>query len=189
VTRLDPEKNPLLLLDVLALLRERNPAWRLAVAGDGPLWGDMQRRIAELGLDEHVEMLGEIPNGPVLWELYRESHVFLHVSFTEGLPQVLCEAQAAGLPIVATAVGGVSAALRHGATGILIPPANALAATEALDRIACDEVLRQGLIMASIDNAKHETLEAQLDRICRFFYAAVPAPAAGVPTASPLAAA
>jgi glycosyltransferase involved in cell wall biosynthesis len=172
VSRLDKEKNPLLLLDVLAGLRETGD-WRMVVAGDGPLRPQMEQRVAELGLGEHVELPGEVANGPALWQLYRESHLFLHVSFTEGLPQVLLEAQAAGLPIVGTAVGGVPEALGGGATGLLIPPSDARAAIDAVLRIAADEELRRRLVAAAIAHAEQETLEAQLDRLAAFFRDAI----------------
>ena len=69
-----------------------------------------------------------------LLDLYRNSHAFLHVSLTEGFPQVLVEAFASGLPAVATAVGGVAAAA--GDAALLIEPQDAAAAAEALERIA-----------------------------------------------------
>jgi glycosyltransferase involved in cell wall biosynthesis len=169
VSRLDPEKNPLLLLDVLRELRGDDPRWRMVVAGDGPLRGAMERRIAELGLDGAVALPGEVPNGPELWDLYRRSQAFLHVSFTEGLPQVLFEAQAAGIPVVATAVGGVAEALGDGSRGLLIPPDDAGAAVAALRRLADDEGTRRQLVTAAHENATHETLEAQLDRLAASF--------------------
>jgi glycosyltransferase involved in cell wall biosynthesis len=169
VSRLDPEKNPLLLLDVISALRERDPRWRLTIAGDGPLRPQMEARAAALGLNGAVELRGDVPNGPALWELYRRSHAFLHVSFTEGLPQVLFEAQAAGVPIVATAVGGVPEALAGGTTGLLIEPDDAAAAVEALERIRADHELRRRLITAGHANASRETLEAQLERLVDFF--------------------
>jgi glycosyltransferase involved in cell wall biosynthesis len=169
VSRLDAEKNPLLLLDVISGLRRRDERWRLVVAGHGPLREQMELRIAELGLDGAVELPGEVPNGPELWGLYRRSQVFLHVSFTEGLPQVLFEAQAAGIPIVATAVGGVPEALAGGDAGLLIPPADPEAAIAALERVAADEELRRRLVTAAHENVGRETLEAQLDRLAAFF--------------------
>jgi len=175
VGRLDPEKNPLLLVDVIAELRARDPRWRLVVAGDGPSRPEMERRAAERGIEGAVDFLGEVPNGPALWELYRQSNVFLHVSLTEGLPQVLFEAQAAGLPIVATAVGGVPAALGHGATGLLVPPRDVPAAIAATERLAADVRLRQQLVAAGLENARQETLEAQLDRVAAFLRRSVPA--------------
>lgn len=122
VGRLDPEKNPTLLPDILARLRARDARWRLAIVGDGPMREAVERRASELGVSDAVELLGYVPNGPELWEQYRRSHAFLHVSLTEGLPQVLWEAQGSGVPVVATDVGGVRAALDDGAGGLLVPP-------------------------------------------------------------------
>jgi glycosyltransferase involved in cell wall biosynthesis len=173
VGRLDREKNPLLLLDILAGLRAEDPCWRMVIAGDGPMREQMQLRIAELGLDDAVTMLGEVPNGPELWELYRRSQIFLHVSFTEGLPQVLLEAQAAGVPVVGTDVGGVAEALGDGTYGLLIPPADAAAAIEAVQRIAGDADLRRRLVSAALQHAAQETLEMQLDRLADFLQDAV----------------
>ncbi len=167
VGRLDPEKNPLLLPEILAELRTTGD-WRFRVAGEGPLAGAVAERAREIGVADSLELLGYVPNGPQLFELYRSSHAFLHVSLTEGLPQVLFEAQAGGVPIVATDVGGVSAALRGGETGLLVPPRDAGAAAAALERLRDDE-LRERLIRAGLENAKRETLEAQLSRVLSFF--------------------
>jgi glycosyltransferase involved in cell wall biosynthesis len=115
-----------------------------------------------------VQLLGEVTNGPELWALYRASTVFLHVSLTEGLPQVLFEAQAAGLPIVATAVGGVPAALHEGRTGLLVAPGDAAACANALERLAGDGALREQLIDAGLRAVEQNTLEAQLERVATF---------------------
>ncbi|MEA2244360.1 MAG: hypothetical protein QOD24_3916 [Solirubrobacteraceae bacterium] len=168
VGRLDAEKNPLLLADVIARLRARDPRWRLVVAGDGPLRGALEQRLRTLGVERSVQLLGEVTNGPELWALYRASTVFLHVSLTEGLPQVLFEAQAAGLPIVATAVGGVPAALHEGRTGLLVAPGDAAACANALERLAGDVALREQLIDAGLRAVEQNTLEAQLERVATF---------------------
>ena len=168
VGRLDPEKNPMLLLDIAAGLRAREPAWKLLIAGDGPLRRRIDEEISRRGLGDCVEMLGEIPNGPELWSLYRRSHVFLHVSLTEGLPQVLFEAQAAGLPVVATAVGGVPGALRQGATGLLVDAQDSEAAIAALERLRLDRGRREELVGAGLAAVSSETLEDQLDRVAAF---------------------
>jgi glycosyltransferase involved in cell wall biosynthesis len=172
VGRLDAEKNPLLLADVIAQLRARDPRWRLVVAGDGPLRTALEQRLRALGVEGSVQLLGEVANGPDLWSLYRASTVFLHVSLTEGLPQVLFEAQAAGLPIVATAVGGVPAALHGGRTGLLVRPGDAAACASALERLAGDGALRERLIDEGLRAVEHDTLEAQLERLATFFEAA-----------------
>jgi glycosyltransferase involved in cell wall biosynthesis len=174
VGRLDPEKNPTLLLEVLEGLLRRDERWRLTIVGDGPLRGELEAGIADRGLAERASLLGEVPNGPTLWDLYRKSHAFLHVSLTEGLPQVLFEAQAAGVPIVATAVGGVRAAVADGEAAVLIPPNDAAAGVEALERLRTDETLRRRLVTAGNLNAASESMEAQLDRLVDFFGRALP---------------
>jgi glycosyltransferase involved in cell wall biosynthesis len=166
VGRLDPEKNPLLLADVAVRLRRRDPRWRFVVVGDGPLQPALARRVDDLGLGEAVELRGYVPNGPDLWREYRLSHAFVHVSLTEGLPQVLFEAQAAGLPIVATAVGGVARQL--GAAALLVPPHDPDAIVDALERIARDPEVRRRLVVRGLDAARTATMEVQLDRVARF---------------------
>jgi glycosyltransferase involved in cell wall biosynthesis len=170
VGRLDAEKNPMLLPDILKGLLARYGGWRLVVAGDGPLRQTLGTRAAALGLGTAFELLGYVPYGPPLTAEYRRSHGFLHVSLTEGVPQVLFEAQAAGLPIVATAVGGVPTALRDGALGLLVPPGDPGAAVDALERVRRDERLREALVRAAVENVRSETLEAHLDRVSAFLH-------------------
>jgi len=84
---------------------------KLTVCGDGPLEGELASRVADRGLRSRARLLGHVPMGEELMRLYRESDLFLHVSWTEGVPQVLLESFAAALPVVATAVGGVPEAV------------------------------------------------------------------------------
>jgi glycosyltransferase involved in cell wall biosynthesis len=166
VGRLDAEKNPLLLADIAALLGRDGRRWRLLVCGDGPMREQLQDRLSELGLQDCVELLGYVPIDGGLLDLYRTSHAFLHVSWTEGFPQVLVEAFASGLPTVATAVGGVPAAATGAA--ILIEPDDANAAVEALEAIAGDEQLRERLIEAGLERARGGTLETASARLAAF---------------------
>lgn len=166
VGRLDAEKNPLLLADIMAELQAGERRWRLLVCGDGPLREQLQARLSELGLLDSVELLGYVPIDNGLLDLYRSSHAFLHVSWTEGFPQVLVEAFATGLPTVATAVGGVPAAASGAA--VLIEPGDAIAAAGALQRIASDARLREELIEAGLERAHAGTLEAASKRLAQF---------------------
>jgi len=166
VGRIDTEKNPLLLAEILARLLAGGRSWRLVICGDGPLRGALEDRLAELDLLDHVELPGYMPIDGGLLDLYRRSHAFLHVSWTEGFPQVLIEAFASCLPAVATAVGGVSAAADGAA--LLVPPGNAAAAADALERIVTDVQLRNRLIDAGSERARDGTLEAASGRVVRF---------------------
>jgi glycosyltransferase involved in cell wall biosynthesis len=166
VGRLEEEKNPLLLADVLAELRDDGDRWRLAVCGEGSMQAALESRLRELGVADRAEVLGYVPFGPRLLELYRQSHALLHVSWTEGLPQVLVEAFAAGLPVVATDVGGVAAAV--GGVVRLIPPGDPAAAADELRRVAADGPLREALIRAGHEYAAERTASAEVRRVARF---------------------
>jgi glycosyltransferase involved in cell wall biosynthesis len=165
VGRIDAEKNPLLLADVIALLRERDPRWRLVVCGEGDMAGLLEARVAELGLGDACELRGYVPLDGGLLDLYRQSHAFLHVSRTEGLPQVLIEAYASGLPTVATAVGGVRAL---GDCSLLVPPDDAPAAAAAISALIDDPQLRQGLIASGLRRVTGLTQESQAAAVARF---------------------
>jgi glycosyltransferase involved in cell wall biosynthesis len=167
VGRLETEKNPLLLADVLARLREQDPRFRLLVCGEGPMEGDLRKRLEELGVADHADLLGYVPITDGLLDVYRSSHAFLHVSWTEGLPQTLFEAFAAGLPVVATAVGGVPAAV--GQAALLVEPGDAHAPAEQLKRLADDPALRGHLIESGVERVRSHTLEAESGRVLAFF--------------------
>jgi glycosyltransferase involved in cell wall biosynthesis len=166
VGRLDTEKNPLLLAEIMARLRSSERRWRLLVCGEGPMGPQLHARLAELDLLDRVDLLGYVPVDGGLLDLYRTSHAFLHVSWTEGFPQVLVEAFACGLPTVATAVGGVPAAADGAA--LLVEPDDAAGAQDALERIAGDAELRRQLIEAGLARAREGTLEAASERLAEF---------------------
>jgi glycosyltransferase involved in cell wall biosynthesis len=166
VGRLEREKNPLLLADALAAVRQRSPRWRLVVCGDGPMAGDLEQRLAALRLLSEAELRGYVAHGDGLGDEYRAAHAFLHISWTEGLPQVLFEAFAAALPVVATDVGGVAAAV--GDAALLIPPGDAEAAADALDRLAEDPQLRRQLVERGLALAGRHTLDAEAERLAAF---------------------
>jgi glycosyltransferase involved in cell wall biosynthesis len=166
VGRLETEKNPLLLADVLALLQDEDRRWRLAICGEGAMEAELASRLSELGVADRAELLGYVSFGEALTRLYRDSHALLHVSWTEGLPQVLLEAFAAGLPVVATDVGGIGEAV--GEAALLIAPGDAQAAANALGRIADDESERRRLIEAGLDYAARHTVESETASVARF---------------------
>lgn len=166
VGRLDPEKNPLLLADILARLRQDDPRWKLVVCGDGPLLEDLGRRLGELGVSEHADLRGYVTVQDGLLDVYRSSHAFLHVSWTEGLPQIMFEAFAAGLPVVGTAVGGVPQGV--GDAALLIPPGDAEAAARALERLVSNPATREELIRKGLTRAHAHTTESECRRLADF---------------------
>lgn len=164
VGRLETEKNPLLLADVLARLVEGGRRrWRLVVCGEGAMRPELEARLRELGVAEHADLIGYVPLDAGLFDVYRGSHAFLHVSWTEGLPQVLLEAFAARLPMVATAVGGVPA-IAEGAA-LLVPPGDADAAARALEELSDSAELRASLVEEGVRRVLERTREAELRRL------------------------
>jgi len=180
VGRIDREKNPLLLADTVALLRVEDPRWHLVVCGEGPMTPALERRIETLGLADHVQLRGYVPVHGGLLDLYRASHAFLHVSLTEGMPQVLIEAFASGVPVVATAVGGVAEAA--GDAALLVAPDDAPAAAAAVLSTGRDPELRRRLVAAGLERARRHTLEAEVARVARFIAGAGGDPAPSGPT-------
>jgi glycosyltransferase involved in cell wall biosynthesis len=166
VGRLDPEKNPLLLADVLALARRFDPRWRLEVCGDGTETEALSRRAAELGVENALVLHGYVPIDAGLWDYYRRAHALLHISMTEGVPQVILEAFAARLPVVATDVGGVGELVAG--RGLLAPPSDPEAMAAALARIVRDPELRSELVSAAAAEAAAHTLSEECSRLAGF---------------------
>jgi glycosyltransferase involved in cell wall biosynthesis len=172
VGRLEEEKNPLLLADVLAALSATGRRWRLVVCGEGALEGALRARLDELGQADRAELRGYVPFGAELLALYRQSHVLLHTSWTEGFPAVLPEAFAAGLPIVAADVGGIAGAV--GEAVLLVPPGDATAAAAAVESVVRDPATRQQLVRNGNAYVAAHTLEAETARLAAFLRATRP---------------
>jgi len=166
VGRLEEEKNPLLLAHALKILSANGQRWKLSVCGEGPMADDLEAELERLGLEERAELRGYVAQGEGLGQAYRDSHAFLHVSWTEGLPQVLLEAFAAGLPTVATDVGGIRQAV--GDAVLLVPPGDPAAAAAALDEIAASPELRARLVGAGHEYVTARTLTRESMRVADF---------------------
>jgi len=169
VSRLEPEKNPLLLVQALARLEERRPGrYRLMWAGRGALEQKVKARAETLGVATQLELEGYVPFGPALLQLYRRAHIFVHVSLTEGVPQVLFEALASGVPVVATDVGGVRASLSGGDAGLLVPPGDIEALADAVVLLSDDAGMRARLVAEGLRIAKSTTIEQEAARVAAF---------------------
>jgi glycosyltransferase involved in cell wall biosynthesis len=169
VGRIDREKNPMLVPELLDELERRAPGrFRLTWVGEGPLATPLAEEIARRGLGDRLTLPGYVPFGRELIERYRSAHAFVHVALTEGVPQVLFEAMGSGLPIVATDVGGVAAALESGEAGLLVPPGDAGALSAAILRLAEDPALRERLSSRALELAGRETIESESARVAAF---------------------
>jgi glycosyltransferase involved in cell wall biosynthesis len=140
VARLAPQKGHATLLEAAPLVLERHPDVRFVIAGDGELLGELERQAARLG--DRVELLGERDDVP---DLLASFEVFAFPSQFEGLCLAVIEAQAAGVPVVATPVGGIVENVADGQTGLLVPPREAHALADAIVRLLDDPVLARSL--------------------------------------------
>jgi glycosyltransferase involved in cell wall biosynthesis len=140
VGRLKAPKDFLTLIRALAALP--NHAFEAMIVGDGPERDAVEAEIRRLELQGPVRLAGERSDVP---ELLAESDVFVLSSRSEGLPVSVLEAMAAELPVVATDVGGLAELVVDGETGILVPPGDEAALTEALGRLVEDRDLRRRL--------------------------------------------
>jgi len=132
VGRLASQKRPDLAVRALERVRERFPEAKLDLAAHGPLEAETAKLVSELGLDDHVRLLTRDADVAVLLS---EAACFLLTSDYEGLPYTVLEAMAAGVPVVATRVGGVPEQVVDGETGFLFEPGDPSAAAAAVERI------------------------------------------------------
>ncbi len=144
VGRLVPEKGQHLLLRATAALVQRGFQLRLTLAGDGTDRRALQTEAVELGLTEVVTFTGATPHAKAL-QLCAQADIFVLASFAEGIPVALMEAMAIGVPCVSTFVAGIPELIRDGQDGLLVPPANLHALTDALATLARNATLRQTL--------------------------------------------
>jgi glycosyltransferase involved in cell wall biosynthesis len=140
VGRLRAPKDFLTLVRAIAALEPGSA--RLRIAGDGPDRAAVEAEVDRLGLGGAVELLGTRNDVPAL---LAGADVFVLASDSEGLPMSVLEAMAAGLPVVASAVGGVPELVRDGETGFLVPPRDSAALAGALERTVSDPALRDRL--------------------------------------------
>lgn len=116
--------------------------FRLRVLGDGPDRAEVVAEIEQLGLRDRVELAGEVDDVP---RHLAAADAFVLSSRSEGMPMSILEAMAAGLPVVATRVGGIAELVADGETGLLVPAGDAAALAAALQRLVDDEALRKAL--------------------------------------------
>ena len=130
VGNLYPVKGHRYLIEALGLLRDRHPRAHVAIVGRGELHEPLETLARSLGVEHRVHLLGFRPDvGSVL----AAADLFAMPSLSEGLPLALLEAMRAGLPIVASDVGGVRTALANGDAGLIVSPGDARDLATALD--------------------------------------------------------
>jgi glycosyltransferase involved in cell wall biosynthesis len=142
VARLASQKEHGTLLRAIALVRRRHADTRLVLVGDGELRRDLELLAGDLGLGDAVLFAGERDDVP---DILASCDVFAHPASFEGFCLAVVEAQAAGVPVVATPVGGVRETVVDGVTGLLVPVGDVDALAAAIGRLLDDRALGQRL--------------------------------------------
>jgi glycosyltransferase involved in cell wall biosynthesis len=137
--RLSEQKGITYLLKAMPGVIKQFPNISLVIAGEGPLEKELKEETFSLGINKHVFFIGPRLDIPELLKLF---DIYVLPSLWEGLPMVLLEAMAAGCPIIATDVGGVSTAVRSGINGILVKSENTRSLTNEINCLLMDDSLR-----------------------------------------------
>ena len=171
VGRVTPVKGLEFLLSATALLRARGIPAELTIVGppdEADYARALEAQVCELSLQSNVHFAGRVAHGSALWEFYRRADVFVLTSLTEGTPNVISEAMAKGLPIVASRVGGIPELVRDGLNGYLVEPGRPDRTADALSTIANDTEMRCRMAHASLSFAPTFTMENQINPVVRW---------------------
>ncbi|ETX27781.1 glycosyltransferase [Roseivivax isoporae] len=157
VGRLARVKGVALLLRAVAALAERVPDLHLTLIGDGPDRAGLEAEARALGIAERCTFLGYRGQAEVA-EALGHADLFVLPSFAEGVPVVLMEAMAAGLPVVTTRIAGVPELVEDGVSGLLVAPGDAGRLADALARLLADpgERARMGAAGRARVAAEHD---------------------------------
>lgn len=167
VARLDPIKNHTLLFKAMELIDKEEHKIKLLVVGDGPLKSTLIQEVRKKNLHDRIFFLGErddIPN------ILAGIDLFVLSSLSEGMSITLVEAMAAGLPIIATEVGGNPDLINHEQNGLLVPTGDEKAMADAILKVLKDTKLARSLGEAARQKFESEyTLEKMVKRYIDVF--------------------
>jgi glycosyltransferase involved in cell wall biosynthesis len=178
VGRLEPIKDHALLIEALPLMGGGPPV-RVAVLGSGSLAQDLRARVARLGLERRVLLPGHQQD---VAEWLGAADVFVLPSAAEGLPLALLEAMSCGLPVVATAVGGVPEVLAGSGAGVLVPAGDRAALARAVSSLAADVALRGAMGAAARERARLYSRDEMVSRYAAVYAEVLRAPLNGAGT-------
>jgi glycosyltransferase involved in cell wall biosynthesis len=177
VGRLSKEKDHETLLEVMRRLKDSAsngtlPTSHLLIVGDGVERPRIEKSITRLELGGSVTLAGQVPSAQ---PYYGIAAVSVLSSLSEGSPNALLESMAAGVPVVATAVGGVPEIVTGGRSALLVRPRDVEGMTEALSRLLRDQPLAAKIAAAAYQTVQERYLpEGRTERLIRFYEALLP---------------
>jgi glycosyltransferase involved in cell wall biosynthesis len=169
VARFESQKDHATLLRALAGLR--HDRWELDLVGGGPLMAEMQSLASSLGIADRVHFLGQRMD---VAQILARSQVSLLVTNWEGFPLSILESMRAGLPVIASAVGGIDESVRDGETGYLVPRGGVDQLRERIARLVEDPELRRRMgANGRLNFEQHFTLERSVAKTLDVYRQAV----------------
>ncbi len=172
VAVISARKGSSLIPDILYHLREmgHNVEWNYVGEPEGEAGKQelkrMLARATELSISTHLILHGK-KSWYELQQYYRDSDLFVLPTFMEGIPRVLLEAQAAGLPVVTTTVGGIPKAIHNGEDGILVSPGDPVVMVDAIEKIIQNGDLYCSLATNGLETARRSSLETETKRMLK----------------------
>lgn len=158
VASFSPVKQHHILVDAFARVREQFPHARLVLVGQGPLRHQIEAQLRALGIAQAAHLLGARHD---VEQILPALDIFALASSTEGMSNAILEAQASGVAVVATRVGGNVEVIRDGSTGVLVPALSADALAQGLATLVADDQRRSELVEAALRSiARDHSLSA-----------------------------
>jgi glycosyltransferase involved in cell wall biosynthesis len=151
IARFEPQKDHATLLHALAGLKQE--PWQLDLIGDGPLMPQARELSRQLGLDDRIQFWGQRMD---VAARLAEAQVALLITKWEGFPRSILEAMRAGLPVIASSVGGVAESVRHGETGLTVAREDVGGLQERLLQLLSDPELRCRMGRRARERYEHE---------------------------------
>lgn len=166
VAHLSAQKNHRVLIAAIAKVREHASDVCLQLVGDGADRAELEAYVQRRGLDECVEFLGRVED---VWPLLAEAHIFVLPSLYEPLGIAALEAMGAGLPVVASSVGGLREIVRDGTTGFLVPPDDAEALAARISELLGDRELASTMGLRGREIAEEHRSERMAEGYARVY--------------------
>jgi glycosyltransferase involved in cell wall biosynthesis len=166
VGRLDQQKGLLNLVEAAAVVAPKFPNAHFLWVGEGPQRPELDRLIRQKDLATRIHLAGWRPDVP---ELLAAGTALVLSSLWEGMPNVVLEAMAAGLPIVATRVEGTSELVIDGRTGLLVPANSPLELAAAIETILTDPVQSKVMGLCGRERAAEFSWDKMVDRYCELY--------------------
>jgi len=159
VGRLVEKKGFRYLVGACRSLRDKGRSFRCIIAGEGGERDRLTQQISDLGVQDRVTLVGAQPQEQVL-EMMKRATIFVlpcvvsAAGDKDGLPNVLIEAMAVGLPVISTTLSGIPEVIEHGKTGLLVPSGDSVLLAEAIEKLLVNPDLRERLARAGLKKVR-----------------------------------